>query len=94
MIGDHYTDKEPLPYVPKSYPDRWGILTNNPSPTQQQFDELKKEVLEMKELLKKAIKYDELNNQKHCEMEEKMEVIRKVAKMVGVDISDILPEKK
>ena len=93
MIGDHYRDKW-TPWVePNTIPNTYTYTNITTSPTtQEQLDALKKEVLEMKELLKKAIKYDELNNQKNCEMEEKMEVIRKVAKMVGVDLEDILPK--
>jgi hypothetical protein len=50
---------------------------------------LKKEVEEMKELLKRAVEYDERNNEPHCEIEEKVEVLKKVAELLGVDLDSI-----
>lgn len=95
MIGDHYNDK----WSPKWIPDPAPIDPNNPwttfpqitpQVTKQEFDELKKEVLEMKELLKKAIEYDKKNNQPECQMEEKIALLKKVAELVGVSLEDVL----
>lgn len=58
--------------------------------TVEQFEELKKEVLEMKELMKKAVKYDEEHDEPHCENEEKYEILRKIAKLVDVDLSEAI----
>jgi len=86
MIGDHYNEKwEPLTWSPKT---TWTFTTTGP--TQQEFDDLKKEVLEMKELLKKAKIYDEENGEPDCEVEEKFDLIRKIAKLVDVDLEDVL----
>lgn len=105
MIGDHYTDKwkplEPLipqqipnipqkPLTKKEFDDLFKIPTP-PGVTQKEFDELRKEVLEMKELLKRAIKYDEEHNEPHCEMEEKIALLKRVADMVGVSLEDVFP---
>ncbi len=79
MVMDHYTEKWFRPYQ---------IDFSNP-PTRQEFDDLKKDVLEMRELLKRAKIYDEENGQKDCELEEKKEIIRKVAEAVGIDIEEI-----
>lgn len=96
MIGDHYGDKwNPLipsgeqgPYPqPKTVEDWSQIL--NPPVRKSDFDALKKDVEEMKALLKRAIKYDEMNNEPHCEMEEKVALLKAVAKIVGVDLSEI-----
>jgi len=86
MVLDHYRDKW----------EEQGIRSidwTGGGPTQLQFDQLKleveelrKEVLNMKELLKKAKIYDEENGQPDCEMEEKLELVRKVAEIVGVDL--------
>lgn len=82
FVGDHYRDKWTTPiYEP--------VFTNWPQVSKEEFDALRNEVLEMKELLKKAIKYDEENNEPHCEMEEKIEVLRKVAELVGVDLNEL-----
>lgn len=86
MIGDHYGDK----WVTPQQPNFWPVTTPPHGPTKKDFDELKKEVLEMKELLKKAKIYDEENNQPECEIEEKMEKLRKVAELVGVDLDDVI----
>lgn len=84
MVLDHYQDKwnDPLRH--------WVF---NPSPfevSREEFEALKKEVLEMKELLKRAKKYDADNNQPDCEIDEKVALVRKVAELVGVDLDDII----
>lgn len=104
MLGDHYRDKW-SPYFP--YPLQrtiTGPATDNPVPGSQQrtiatgpsqidFDNLKKEVEEMKELLRKAKVYDEENNEPNCEIEEKMTFLREIADMVGIDLDDVLKKK-
>lgn len=85
MVGDHYSDKwEGLKY--------WPLGTNYSvydGPTRVEFNTLKKEVEEMKILLKKAMEYDKKNNEPACEMEEKVAVLKKIAALVGVDLSEI-----
>jgi hypothetical protein len=96
MIGDHYGDK---------WGERWGLprLPNGPGVytipaipevTKEDFEALKKEVLEMKELLKRAVAYDKANNEPDCEIEEKMAVLRKVAELVGVNLDDVIKPPK
>jgi hypothetical protein len=99
MIGDHYMDKwqpQPwypsLPYIP-TYPNpiQPNIILNPPPViSKEEFDSLKRDVAEMKELLKRAKEYDERNGEPDCEMDEKMDVLRRVAKMVGVDLDDVI----
>jgi len=55
-----------------------------------EFEELKRQVLEMKELLKRAKEYDERNGEPECEIDEKMQILRKVAQLVGVDLDDVI----
>jgi hypothetical protein len=97
MVGDHYNDKwkdllKPLGPNPNPYQgiNNDPFINLPPLATKQDVENLRKEVLEMKEWLKRAIKYDEINNQPHCENEEKIALLKKVAEMVGVDLSDIL----
>ena len=104
MVGDHFNDKwkdwpwgtSPSPN-PQAYPNPiqpdWENLLNPPV-RKSDFDALKKEVEEMKELLKKALEYDKKNNEPHCEMEEKVALLKAVAKMVGVDLSEIFGNDK
>ena len=96
MVGDHYNQKWNEP-VYRSLIDRIQITGTNPTVasynfnlvTKQEFDSLKKEVEEMKELLKRAVEYDERNNEPHCEIEEKVEVLKKVAELLEVNLDDI-----
>lgn len=58
-------------------------------PTQAEFDALKAEVLEMKELLKAAKAQDIADGIPDCEMEDKVAILKKVAEMVGVDLAEV-----
>ena len=88
MVADHYTRKW----------DRWipprdmipGHITINDGPTKADFEELKKEVRDLKELIIAAKKYDEENNQPDCENDEKFDKLRKIADLVGIDLDDVL----
>lgn len=97
MITDHYREKWDQPGLwPLHDPiPTWPYETTVPlGPTKQQFDDLKKEVLEMKELLKRALKYDADNNEPHCEMDEKVKLVKEVASAVGVSLEDIFPDEE
>lgn len=58
-----------------------------------EFDALKREVIELKKLLKAAKKFDEATGQPDCEMGEKIAIIRKVAEAVGVNLDEIFKPK-
>lgn len=109
MVGDFYSDKWKQPWPqPKSFPPEKPIIpisvediVKTASPTiykeyvtKEDFDVLKKEVLEMKELLKRALDYDKRNNEPNCEMEEKVALLRQVAEFVGVTLEDVFPKNK
>lgn len=84
MVGDHYRDMwQEKPWI--SYP-----VAAPAEISRTEFEELKRQVLEMKELLKRAKMYDEKNNEPECEIAEKMELLRKVAKLVGVSLDDVI----
>lgn len=96
MVGDHYADKW-LPRWPDLVPPEPGgtrIIKLPPEITREEFDALKCEVEEMKALLKRAKEYDERNNEPDCEIDEKMDLLRRVAKLVGVDIDDVIGKKE
>ena len=71
------------PYVPNPY----GIVVH--TVTREEFEALRKEVLEMKALLIRAKVYDEANNQPNCEMEDKIAILKRVAEMVGVSLEEV-----
>lgn len=59
------------------------------TPTREEFEALKKEVEELKKLLLAAKEYDEKTGEPDCEIDEKVEVIKKIAKLVGVDMESV-----
>lgn len=82
---DPWINPNPAPTTPA-----WGtILPMLPQVSRQEFDELKKEVEKLREDLIKAKKQDEAEGNPDCEMEEKIEFLRKVADFVGVPLEDI-----
>jgi hypothetical protein len=54
--------------------------------TKDEFDALKEEVESLKKLLKAAKIYDDETGQPDCEIEEKMDMIKKYAESLGVDL--------
>lgn len=92
MVGDHYKHKwEEYPWKPiierQTSPDVNGV-------NRHEFEKLKQEVQEMKELLKRAVKYDEDNHEPHCETEDKMKFLKLVADAVGVSLDDVIAPAK
>lgn len=88
-IGDNYRDL---------FPKQWPNVPVNPVyPIPQisrlEFEALKKEVLELKDLLKAAKKFDEATGQSDCEMESKVKFLRQIADALGVDMSEVLPSR-
>jgi len=86
MIGDHFNDKW-------TQPPYQQIFTNIPDVSRAEFEALKKEVEEMKALLKRAKEYDEKNNEPNCEIEEKMAMLKKFADAVGISLDDVFVKK-
>lgn len=98
FIGDHYQEKwkwvepyiEQPPFNPSPWSPNWDFTEKV---TRAEFEALRKEVLEMKELIRKAKIYDEKNNEPNCEIEDKIKVLRDVARLVGIDLDEILKPK-
>lgn len=82
MVGDHYNERWQQ-YTPDLSRAPLHIIT---PPSRAEFDALKREVEEMKELLHAAKRIDTVTGQPDCEMESKLAVLRAVADLVGVDI--------
>jgi hypothetical protein len=87
MIGDHYNEK-----WQQKYPNIVDSTTNvfRSPVNREEFDELKRDVTEMKSLLKRAKIYDEEHGEPDCQMEEKIALLKKMAELVGVDLEDVL----
>lgn len=93
MVGDHYRDIwKDKPFTQPGMIPHWPAQTS--SPTRAEFDELKRQVEEMKLLLQRAKENDERNGEPECEVDEKMDLLRKVAKLVGIDLDDVIGSPK
>jgi hypothetical protein len=91
MIGDFYKDKWTSPLTGKIGTLPWPYdYVQFP---RSEFEALKREVLEMKELLKRAAEYDKKNNEPHCEMADKVQILRNVARIVGISLDDVIEYK-
>lgn len=93
MVGDHFGDrwKDKYPQIPPTVAApafQWPVISRD------EFEALKKEVELMKGLLIRAKLYDEENKEPHCEMDEKVALLKKVAEAVGVDLSEIFNKSK
>lgn len=82
-----YPDWFPPPITPAPMPIVTPIIP--PGVSKQEFDKLKKQVEEMRELLKKAKAIDEATEQPSCEKEEKVAMLKKLAELVGVDLGEV-----
>lgn len=96
VISDHYGEKwnQQQWHSPGSL-ESLGSNTTIYFPSQvtkEEFEALKKEVLEMKALLIRAKEYDRKNNQPDCEMEDKVKILKEVAKLVGVNLNEVFPQ--
>ena len=95
MIGDQYRDSFPqrwpdfVPYVPydDTYSQELDALEKEIK--KDELDALRKEVKELKEELRKAKEYDARTGQLDCEMGNKIDFMRSVGKLVGVDLDDV-----
>ena len=75
----------PVPVFPVGTP----VPVFTPAVSKEEFEALKKEVEELKQLLKAAKKFDEETGQPDCHMDDKVDFIKKLAEYVGVDLEDI-----
>jgi hypothetical protein len=78
----------PVPVFPTTAPTE-KIFINTSGVSKEEFEALKKEVEELKQLLKAAKKFDEETGQPDCHMDDKVDFIKKLAEYVGVDLEDI-----
>lgn len=89
-IADDWRNNR-LPQIAPNYPQWFGT---GAMPTREEFERLKAEVAELKELLKAAKRYDERTGQPDCEMEDKIALLKRLAELVGVDLSEVFPNNR
>lgn len=81
-MGDHYNQKF-------TQPDYTNFFNNISIVSRAEFDTVKKEVEEMRAILKRAKLYDEQTSQPDCEMEDKVKKLKEIATLMGVDLSEV-----
>jgi archaellum component FlaC len=88
-IGDGFKDQ-----FPQKWPNFNPLPADPSSVSRIEFEALRREIEELKNLLVAAKKFDEATGQPHCEMDEKVKLIKAIAKMVGVDLGDVFGTEK
>lgn len=94
-IGDNFKDSFPNKWP--QFPQQWPH-PHAPEVSREDFDAIREEFEELKRLLEAAKKFDDLTGQPHCEVDEKVRLIKEIAKLVGVELGDVFdspaPTKK
>jgi hypothetical protein len=85
MIADNWR-RDRTPAIPWIWDNPPGIIQ---APTRKEFEALKKELEELKEKLKAGKKQDEEEGNPDCEMEEKIEFLRRLGTYIGVDFDEV-----
>lgn len=91
MVGDYFSETIPrkYPFVVPDGSQQYQFYPVYPVPSKEEFDALKKDVADMKNLLLRAKAYDEETGQKDCEKAEKVAMLRDIAKAVGIDLDEV-----
>lgn len=84
MVGEYWRDRT----FPSTFPD-YPTWPNSIPPTGEEFDQLKRSVEELRKLLLAAKKYDKKLNEPDCHVDDKVDLIKRLAKVVNVDMKDI-----
>ena len=89
-IGDNWREQPwKYPSIPREPFNPWEYVPKKAEVDPEEFEALKKEIEELKKLLKAGKEFDEKTGQPNCELDEKVEFIRKMAEFVGVDMEDV-----
>ncbi len=75
------------PIVNPPQPNTWYVRPQ-PAPSREEFDALKAELEALRELLKAAKIYDESTGQPDCEDADKVQILRTLAELLGVDLGE------
>lgn len=95
-VGDHYTTifPEKYPTQPWTYPPvrPADVPANEYARLLLELSQLKKDVEQMKKDLEAAKKQDIEEGNSDCEMEDKVELLKKIADFMDVDLSSVFSE--
>jgi hypothetical protein len=87
-IGDHYKR-----LIPSEYP--WwnpNIMPVHDAPSREEFERLKKTVEKMKKELEAAKQQDIEEGNPDCEMDDKVKILKDIAKFVGISLVGIFDD--
>ncbi len=95
-IGDQWSQKDHWPTWPQQvpFPPHPTVIPNGELytlVTRREYDDLKRQVEEMKAELEKARAQDIAENNPDCEMEEKVVVLKAIAKLFGISLTEVFP---
>ena len=88
-IGDGWAEQFPQKW-PQFIPAVTTVTELVAGVSRNEFEALRKEVQELKKLLEAAKKFDQATGQPDCQMDEKVKLIKQIAKLVGVDLGGVL----
>lgn len=89
FIGDQWTER-----YPQRYPDFYPVPTIiPPGASKEEVDALRNEVAELKKLLGAAKEFDDATGQPDCETEEKVGLLRRLGRLLGIDLDDVLVKR-
>lgn len=91
FIGDAWRETAPqrYPWIQPIIKPGAGVPVVPDTATHEEVAALRAEVAELKELLLAAKKFDEQTGQPDCEVDEKVEALKRVAELLGVDLSEV-----
>lgn len=102
-IGDGFRDKWPYNPSPGIWPPAIDpndstfppptkekmVFINSAPMTKEEWEQLKKEVQELRIILEQAKKFDDKHNEPHCHVDEKVELIKHFAKIFNISFDGI-----
>ena len=88
-VGDGWAEKFPDKWPNINPPPHSAPFIIQPEVSRAEFEALRKEMEELKKLLIAAKNFDKATGQPDCEMDEKVKLIKAIAKLVGVDMGDV-----
>lgn len=78
-----------VPALPARQIDLSFLIQPPSNVTREEFDALKAELESLKKLLAAAKQYDKETGQTDCEENEKIALFKRLAQLVGVDVSEV-----
>ena len=91
-VGTEWNRSVPIqyPFVQPWIQTPVPTISFTESVSREEFEALKHEIEELKKLLIAAKQFDAATGQPDCEMDEKVALIKRLADLVGVDLSEVL----